>query len=672
MNLVSKTLGKRYEIIEQVGVGGMATVYKAKDNLLNRNVAIKILKEEFSRDQEFVKRFRAEAQSAASLTHPNIVSVYDVGEEDGINYIVMELLEGDTLKDLIEKNGKLSSELTLKYASQIASALEAAHSAKIIHRDIKPQNIVLANNNSIAKVTDFGIAKMSSKDTITSNASTIGSVHYFSPEHAKGCYTDEKSDIYSLGVVMYEMATGTLPFNADSPVTVALKQISEEPVAPKEIVPSVTTRLNDIILKAMAKNTSDRYQSASELLDDIFAAINAPADDYYIKKKLSGNTQVVPIIGLRDTDTPSISDDRPSEAIGSRKAARIGKKLSEMEDEKEEKKNIDSLNETDEMKAKKKKKKIILLSIIGASVVIIGILIGMLVSNMSKGNENKLKIDTMPNLVGENYEEMKAKYEELGLTILVSKYEENAEIENGYIISQELKEGEKLETNKVEVVVSKGVKKVQMVDVVGKDYTVAKYELESIGLVPEFEFETDEKIEKNLIISQDIPKSEEIAVGTTVKIKVSSGDGKVRVIVPSVVGKTESSAKSALEKLNLKVSISYSNDTSKSDGVVLSQSIKENTEIEEKSSIELVINRLEKSKSVTIKLSSLASDIEADTVSVKVTAKVEGVTNTVHNSSHTKNNGSFDDFTVEVNGFTSANLNIYINGELMEQKTISF
>ena len=300
MNLVGKTLGKRYEIIEEVGIGGMASVYKARCNLLNRFVAIKVLKDEFAKDAEFVKRFRAEAQSAASLTHPNIVSVYDVGEEDGINYIVMELLEGDTLKDYVEKNGKLSNEVTLKFASQIASALEAAHSAKIIHRDIKPQNIVLANNNTIAKVTDFGIAKMSSKDTITSSASTIGSVHYFSPEHAKGCYTDEKSDIYSLGVVMYEMATGVLPFNADSPVTVALKQIQEEPVPPKEIIPSISNRLNDIILKAMAKNTSERYQTATELLDDVFAAINSREEDYTAKEKMlrSGNTQIVPIIGL--------------------------------------------------------------------------------------------------------------------------------------------------------------------------------------------------------------------------------------------------------------------------------------------------------------------------------------------------------------------------------------
>src|SRR5574344_308129 len=217
----------------------MAEVYRAKCKLLNRFVAVKVLKNEFSKDAEFVKRFRAEAQSAASLTHPNIVSVYDVGEEDGINYIVMELLNGNTLKDEIEKKGKLGSEMTLKYASQIASALEAAHNSKIVHRDIKPQNIVLTSNN-IAKVTDFRIAKMSSKDTITSASSTMGSVHYFSPEHAKGCYTDEKSDIYSLGVVMYEMATGKLPFNADTPVSVALKQIQEVPVSPIELEPTVT------------------------------------------------------------------------------------------------------------------------------------------------------------------------------------------------------------------------------------------------------------------------------------------------------------------------------------------------------------------------------------------------------------------------------------------------
>ena len=212
MELIGKILAGRYEIIQVVGKGGMATVYKARDNLLNRYVAVKVLKDEYSKDEVFVKRFRTEAQSAASLIHPNIVSVFDVGEDKGISYIVMELLESKTLKDYIEEKGPLSSELTLKIAAQIASALEAAHKAHIVHRDIKPQNIIL-NQNLVAKVTDFGIAKVTNTTsaTITSFGKTMGSVHYFSPEHAKGGYTDAKSDLYSLGVVMYEMATGKIP-----------------------------------------------------------------------------------------------------------------------------------------------------------------------------------------------------------------------------------------------------------------------------------------------------------------------------------------------------------------------------------------------------------------------------------------------------------------------------
>lgn len=656
-------------MLEEAGIGGMATVYKAKCNLLNRFVAIKVLKDEFSKDAEFVKRFRAEAQSAASLTHPNIVSVYDVGEENGINYIVMEYLEGDTLKDYIDKEGKLSNELTLKLASQIASALEAAHSAKIIHRDIKPQNIVLVNNNSIAKVTDFGIAKMSSKDTITSSASTIGSVHYFSPEHAKGCYTDEKSDIYSLGVVMYEMATGVLPFNADSPVTVALKQIQEVPTEPKDVVPSISQMLNNIIMKAMEKNTSDRYQTATELLDDIFAAINSPQEDYLSRKRelKQGNTQIVPIIGLKDDVRPSIADERPSEVIESRKAARTGKKLSEMEEENNIKKE-DKINKTSS-----KKKKIIILSIIGVVVIVIGILAGSLISTINNNKPtNQIAVEIAPKLIGKKYEDVKNEYEALGLTITVDKYEESAEVEEGYIIDQTIAEGEKLTSNNISVVVSKGVKKVQMIDVVNKDYTVAKYELESIGLVPEFEFVESEEVEKNLIISQKVKKDEEVPVGTKVKIEVSKGNGKVMIIVPSVIGTTEAKAKSTLEGKKLKVSVTYANDSSKADGVVLTQSLKENAEVEEGTLIELSVNRLEKTKTVTISLSNLAEGITDESVTVKVTAQVEGVTNTIHNGTHTKTEEAFEDFTVDVNGFTSAKITIYINGEQKDQKTISF
>ena len=280
MILEGKILGNRYEIIEKVGNGGMATVYKAEDKVLKRNVAVKVLKDEFTTDEEFIKRFEIEAQSAARLTHPNIVSIYDVGSEDNLYYIVMELIRGKTLKEIIvEERGPLPWKWSVNVAIQIASALEMAHKNNIIHRDIKPHNIIITEDG-IAKVTDFGIAKAVSNSTITAFGTTIGSVHYFSPEHARGGFTDAKSDLYSLGVVMYEMVTGRVPFDADTPVSVALKHMQEEPEEPIELNPNLPSAVNRIIMKALKKDTTLRYQSATDMLADLRQALKNPNGDF--------------------------------------------------------------------------------------------------------------------------------------------------------------------------------------------------------------------------------------------------------------------------------------------------------------------------------------------------------------------------------------------------------
>ena len=279
MNIIGKTIANRYEIISKTGVGGMATVYKAKDTVLNRNVAVKVLKEEFITDEEFVKRFNSEAQAAASLSHPNIVSIYDVGNEDNIYYIVMELVRGKTLKQIITEEGALPWKWSVNIAMQIASALETAHKNNIVHRDIKPHNIIITEDG-VAKVTDFGIAKAVSNSTITAFGTTIGSVHYFSPEQAKGGYTDAKSDIYSLGVVMYEMLTGKVPFDSDTSVSVALKHMQETPVAPMDVNENIPQAVNDIILKAMQKEPMARYQSATAMLNDLARALKEPDGDF--------------------------------------------------------------------------------------------------------------------------------------------------------------------------------------------------------------------------------------------------------------------------------------------------------------------------------------------------------------------------------------------------------
>ena len=285
MNLEGKLLGNRYEIIKKIGNGGMATVYKATDVILKRQVAVKILRDEFTTDEEFIRRFEAEAQSAARLTHPNIVSIYDVGVEGNLYFIVMELIQGKTLKEIIvEEQGPLPWKWSVNVAIQIAQALEMAHRNNIIHRDIKPHNIIITEDG-IAKVTDFGIAKAVSNSTITAFGTTIGSVHYFSPEHARGGFTDAKSDIYSLGVVMYEMLTGKVPFDADTPVSVALKHMQEEPIEPIEKNPNMPSSVNKIIMKALKKDATLRYQTSTEMLVDLKAALKDPEGDFVEEKE---------------------------------------------------------------------------------------------------------------------------------------------------------------------------------------------------------------------------------------------------------------------------------------------------------------------------------------------------------------------------------------------------
>ena len=288
----------------------MATVYKAKCTVLNRYVAVKILRDEFTTDEEFIRRFEAEAQSAARLTHPNIVSIYDVGVEGNLYYIVMELIQGKTLKEIIvEEQGPLPWKWSINVAIQIASALEMAHKNNIIHRDIKPHNIIITEDG-IAKVTDFGIAKAVSNSTITAFGTTIGSVHYFSPEHARGGYTDAKSDIYSLGVVMYEMLTGRVPFDADTPVSVALKHMQEEPVEPKEINPNIPSSVNKIIMKALKKDPTLRYQTSTEMLQDLRACLKNPNGNFVEEKDYdeTAKTQRINVSELEENKRVSKED----------------------------------------------------------------------------------------------------------------------------------------------------------------------------------------------------------------------------------------------------------------------------------------------------------------------------------------------------------------------------
>ena len=674
MNMIGKILGGRYEIIEKIGEGGMAEVYKAKCHLLNRYVAVKILKPEYAKDETFVKRFRREAQSAASLTHANIVSVYDVGAEGDINYIVMELLESKTLKDYIEEHGAMPSDLVLKISAQIASALETAHKAHIIHRDIKPQNIVL-NKNMVAKVTDFGIAKITNvpSATITSFGSTMGSVHYFSPEHAKGGYTDEKSDIYSLGVVMYEMATGKLPFDADSPVSVALKQIQEDPVPPIDVNPNVSPALNQIILKALQKSTALRYQNATEVISDISQALLRP-NSLILRPASSveaGATQVIPILGNNEVPeaVPNLRTREPRRAnvISTREAM---KEELPIEDSKSDEEISEEPKKKDPKKSKKKK--IIIISVI-AAVVVIGAIVGILVYNNSKKQAEENKEIEVPNLVGRVYDEVVEEYSKQGIEIIKDKVEYSSEQPEGSVISQTPEKGTKTKDKKIKVVVSKGQKMVEVPDVTGKDIKVATYELEdTLGFQIEREDVVSEKVASGIIISQDAKKGETLPYGSTIKLQVSKGDGKETVVVPNVLGKTESDAKSALEALGLTVSVKYSEDKTKSNGVVIAQSYPQNQTLKQGTLVEITVNKILLTKTVTLDLLELQGGTasSADTINVKVTASIDGgAYNTVYNQSV---DPSTKTVSVEINGYSNATLKVYLNSKQVKEFTVSF
>ena len=592
----------RYEIVSKIGTGGMSDVYKAKDHTLGRFVAIKVLKPEFSEDVNFVTKFRTEAQSAAGLEHPNIVNIYDVGSENGMHYIVMEYVEGITLKTYIEKKGQLSFKEAVSIAIQVGRGIEAAHHKNIIHRDIKPQNIIISTEGKV-KVTDFGIARAATSNTIS--ADVMGSVHYASPEQARNGFVDGKSDIYSLGIVMYEMVTGRVPFDGDTTVAVAIQHLQEEIVAPSAYAPNLPISMEKIILKCTQKNPDRRYESMTALLADLRKALISPDEDFVVIAPVSQEKTRV----INEDEINKIKKETTNIYLGEDEIGSYPKKRKE-EYEEEDDEDYDDAYDDDEDEINPKMDKAITIMGIVAGVIIVGLIIFILVSffgdfkfgkSNNKGNtEISQDADTnginVPNLKGYTLEEAQSALNALGLGIQNAGTTSSDTYPKGQIVSQTPDAGSTVEAHTtIEVIISSGQGEVAISSVVGMDETTAYNTLSNAGFVPVKDYAYDNTVEQGIVISQSPDGGALGKEGDSVKIVISRGPesaaGTTGISVPKITGQTEEAARAALTAAGLtagSVTSAYSDTVP--EGQIISQSPAEGSAAEEGAAVDFIIS----------------------------------------------------------------------------------
>lgn len=593
---VGSFLSDRYEILSKVGAGGMSDVYKAKDHILSRFVAIKVLKQEFSEDSSFVTKFRAEAQSAAGLEHPNIVNIYDVGSENGMYYIVMEYVEGITLKTYIEKKGQLSFKESASIAIQVARGIESAHNKNIIHRDIKPQNIIISTEGKV-KVTDFGIAKATSSNTISSDV--MGSVHYASPEQARNGFVDGRSDIYSLGIVMFEMVTGRVPFDGETTVAVALQHLQEEIARPSKYAPDLPISFEKIILKCTQKTPDRRYQTIEELLADIRRSLAHPDEDFVTIAPLvdNGKTKVISPQELEQIkegrgvaenldDTFDEEDDDDSDEIDD----------SLLDDEDYDDEDDDDEENDGKLLNPKMDKAITIMGIVTAVIIVIVIIylalsvFGVFKFSGKKNSESQQtetqtetqkqteseseseteKEGQMVDIRGMSVEDAQERVDRLNLDLTVFAYEtRQSDEEEGTILEQDVKAGDMVKRGtQINVVIAgKGDNTSEMVkipSVIGKTKSSAKSTLESAGFNVNFEYgDYNDSVAADVVTAQSPSAKNQAAKGSTVTVTLSPGQKPITV--PNVVGYTQSQAESALSGAGLKYTYA---DSQYSDTVV--------------------------------------------------------------------------------------------------------
>ena len=606
-------LGKRYEILERIGSGGMADVYKGKDHKLNRFVAVKVLKSDYRSDEVFIQKFLSEAQAAAGLMHPNVVNVYDVGQDRGLYYMVMELVEGISLKDYIEKKGQLSAKETISISIQMVTGIQAAHNQHIIHRDIKPQNIIISKDGKV-KVTDFGIARATtSTNTISTNV--MGSVHYTSPEQARGGIVDEKSDIYSAGITMYEMITGHVPFDGDSTVAVAIKHLREEIKSPSEEVPDIPYSLECIIMKCTQKNTTMRYQNCQELINDLKRSLVDPNGNFVNMPGYVGGdaTVVMSDEELRrvqdqsydqdDYDDDDYGDDYDNDYDDDYDDDDYDQ--SDYDDDDYDDRAYDSRQRRDGKNGRKngvdpntrKIMKILLVVAIAVfaigTIFVIGQAAGMFKSNPKVTDEKGKAQVTVPDILGMTVEEATETLNKKGLGLSIAERAYSDKYEKGEIMEQKTAANKKVDKNtEIQVVVSNGeeILTVAVPDVSGQSESAAQKTLEDANLVVDSESKYDDHIEAGKVISTDPAAGMEVEEGTHVKMYVSMGVEKVEV--PQITGITSEEAQAALAAVGLiggSVTEEYSEEYDA--GYVISQGKSAGSKLEKGSAVDYVVSK---------------------------------------------------------------------------------
>ncbi len=661
--MIGKILGGRYELLEKIGQGGMAVVYRAKCLLLNRTVAVKILRDDLDSSDEFIKRFNIEAQSAASLTSPNIVSIYDVGIDGDTNFIVMEYVEGQTLKEYIKYNSPIDWQKAVKIAMKISNALSEAHKKHIIHRDIKPQNIIITEDGDI-KVTDFGIARVSSGATISADEDVIGSVHYISPEQARGGYVDERSDIYSLGVVMYEMLTGKVPFNGDTPVSVAIKQIEQEPVPPCEVIEDIPENVSSIVLKAMSKEINNRYSTVSELSQDLNSVLADPASVIIEPKTnqdyLDEITKKIPALKLEHDIV-----DKGNESA----SKKTGKKISSSD-----KKTVVSAVATSLII-------VLLLSLFAANIIFPEFEPFAFLSSFSNQEVE------VPDLLNLSVDEAEKRIKDTDFSIVVKESKKSTDAEPGTIIEQYPKAGRIVKgAQSIDVTIAKGAESITLKDYSNKEVNIAEIELKALGINVIIERTTSETIAKDYVVSQYPSEGHAVKEGTSVTLYVSDGMEDVPVTVPKLLGMTRAEAKRRIEQENLVMGDFERKASSEPKDTVIEQSIAGGETVDAKTVINLVVSNGEgnsgndsgannnNSSTVSDKPTSqnkektlyITLPDDKDKINVKITSNGSVVYEGTHNP---KKNSVFEK---KVYGTGTVAFEIYLDGVKVASQNVNF